>query len=360
MTPRIPIFLATIILILCLAAQITYAQTIETMPPVVVKTVPEAGRTDVAPGITEIQVTFSKDMADGSWSWTQPWPDANPTALDKPKYADDHKTCTLKVLLEPNKTYAYWLNSAKFQNFKDRQGHPAVPYLLVFQTSAPVASTQATTSPATQHVSRLQFRFVRPAQGDLSPVDEFADPTNPGRKLQVLREVLLDESALSSAKLDPTASNADNPTVELAFTEAGAKLFGKITSDHVHQQLAIVLDGRLLMAPTIHSAITCGLCMISFGRSTTNEEAAKLAATLNAIASREAPSAAAATAPGSGTASRPAATAPGQVTFDVHDGKVRIVGADFGTLEASRIEITPAVPAARSASTTTPGTAPAH
>ena len=40
------------------------------VPPVVVKTVPEAGATDVDPAITEIKVTFSKDMADKSWSWS--------------------------------------------------------------------------------------------------------------------------------------------------------------------------------------------------------------------------------------------------------------------------------------------------
>jgi hypothetical protein len=27
-----------------------------------------------------------------------------------------------------------WLNSENFGNFKDAEGHPAVPYLLVFET----------------------------------------------------------------------------------------------------------------------------------------------------------------------------------------------------------------------------------
>ena len=55
--------------------------------------------------------------------------------IGKPRYEDDRRTCVLQVRLEPNKTYAYWINSQKFQNFKDKQGHPAVPYLLVFQTA---------------------------------------------------------------------------------------------------------------------------------------------------------------------------------------------------------------------------------
>src|SRR5438876_5837205 len=107
---------------------------IESMPPVVVKTVPESGARDVAPGTVEIKVTFSKEMADNSWSLSTAWQGSTPETLGKPKYEADRKTCVLKVKLEPNNTYAYWLNSEKFKNFKDRQGHSAVPYLLVFQT----------------------------------------------------------------------------------------------------------------------------------------------------------------------------------------------------------------------------------
>ncbi len=111
-------------------------QDIDSMPPVVVKTMPESGALDVAPGIVEIKVTFSKEMMDVSWTWTTAWQGSTPEMVDKPHYESDHKTCVVKVKLEPNKTYAYWLNSAKFQNFKDKQGHSAVPYLLIFQTKA--------------------------------------------------------------------------------------------------------------------------------------------------------------------------------------------------------------------------------
>jgi formylglycine-generating enzyme len=114
------------------------AESIESMPPVVVRTVPEAGRTDVMPGEVEIRVTFSKEMMEGSWSWCEPWKGANAAVLEKPRYESDGKTCVLKVKLEAGKTYAYWLNTEKFQNFRDRVGHAAVPYLLVFQTGRPL------------------------------------------------------------------------------------------------------------------------------------------------------------------------------------------------------------------------------
>jgi len=109
-------------------------QDIESMPPVVVKTMPESGAKDVAPGEIEIKATFSKKMTDGSWSWSTAWQDSTPKPVGKPRYEADGKTCVIKVKLEPGKTYAYWLNSSNFKNFKDQQGHPAVPYLLIFKT----------------------------------------------------------------------------------------------------------------------------------------------------------------------------------------------------------------------------------
>ncbi|HXS67261.1 MAG TPA: Ig-like domain-containing protein [Candidatus Polarisedimenticolia bacterium] len=106
------------------------------IPPVVVKTVPEAGATDVPPGETEIKVTFSKPMKDGSWSWATAWQNSTPEIVGKPAYDADGKTCVVKVKLEPNKSYGFWLNSQSFHNFKDKEGHAAVPYLLVFQTKS--------------------------------------------------------------------------------------------------------------------------------------------------------------------------------------------------------------------------------
>lgn len=129
-----PILSATLVLAaLCLPLPAA-EPTIETMPPVVVKTVPEAGSTTVAPGGVEIKVTFSKPMRDQTWSWSSAWQGSEPEVVDKPKYQADGKTCVIKVKLVPGKTYGYWLNSEKFKNFKDTSGRPAVPYLLTFKT----------------------------------------------------------------------------------------------------------------------------------------------------------------------------------------------------------------------------------
>lgn len=108
--------------------------TLESVPPVVVKTVPEAGAGEVDPKLTEIKVTFSKDMQDASWSWATLSKESFPNMDGKPKYLADKRTCVLPVKLEPGKTYAIWVNTEKFVNFKDTDSRSAVPYLLVFKT----------------------------------------------------------------------------------------------------------------------------------------------------------------------------------------------------------------------------------
>src|ERR1017187_2747167 len=110
------------------------AQDIDNFAPVVVKTVPEAGSKDVPPGEYEVKITFSKEMADQSWSWATAWDNSGPDFIGKPHYDADHKTCVVKVKLEPGKTYGWWINSPKFHGFQDTQHHPAIPYLFTFKT----------------------------------------------------------------------------------------------------------------------------------------------------------------------------------------------------------------------------------
>jgi RNA polymerase sigma-70 factor (ECF subfamily) len=110
---------------------------VKELPPVVVKTMPQSGDTEVdAAKVSEIRVTFSKDMMDKTWSWSTVSKDSFPKVAGKPHYDKDGRTCVLPVKLEAGKAYAVWLNSEQFHNFKDAAGHPAVPYLLVFETKA--------------------------------------------------------------------------------------------------------------------------------------------------------------------------------------------------------------------------------
>ena len=108
---------------------------VETMPPVVVKTSPAAGETAVDPNIKEIKVTFSKEMSSG-YSWVETGYGDYPKTTGDAVFLEDKKTCVAPVELEAGKTYVLWLNSEKYKNFKDSEGRPAIPYLLVFETKS--------------------------------------------------------------------------------------------------------------------------------------------------------------------------------------------------------------------------------
>ena len=60
--------------------------------------------------------------------------------------------------------------------------------------------------------------------------------------------------------LDPITSK---PKIHMSFDKEGADLFGKITTEHVGHQLAIVLDGEVYSAPNINEPIPSGNCEIS-------------------------------------------------------------------------------------------------
>ncbi|MCW5552914.1 MAG: protein kinase [Verrucomicrobiae bacterium] len=112
----------------------------EIPPPVVVKTVPEAGAADVDPALSEIRVTFSKDMLTNQmWAFCQVSEETFPERVGEIHYVD-LRTCVLPVKLRPGRTYALWINLERFDSFRDAQNHPALPYPLFFQTR-PLAST---------------------------------------------------------------------------------------------------------------------------------------------------------------------------------------------------------------------------
>ncbi|MGO9479802.1 MAG: protein kinase domain-containing protein [Limisphaerales bacterium] len=140
------------------------AQTVAGLPPVVVETQPVAGARDVEPGETEIRVRFSKEMADGGWSWSTAWENSTPETVGQIHYETDQRTCVLKAKLEPGRTYAWWLNSEKFKNFTDQAGRPAVPYLLIFQTK-PRPALAPENRPTDTNTPRPRVVSVFPAQG---------------------------------------------------------------------------------------------------------------------------------------------------------------------------------------------------
>ena len=120
----------------CLSEVITEEVSIASLPPSVIKTMPQCGDDKVNPDLEKISVTFSKEMkvTGHCWSWCSVNDNTFPQLNGKTIFLDDKRTCVLQVKLEPEKTYAIWVNTDQYQSFQDPLGHRAVPYLLVFKT----------------------------------------------------------------------------------------------------------------------------------------------------------------------------------------------------------------------------------
>ncbi len=116
-------------------AQTAKEISLKTMPPSVIKTVPEAGDTAVDPALKEITVTFSKDMkTNRMWAVCQISKETFPETPGQIHYLSDQRTCVIPVKLEPGKTCVLWFNRGQFNSFRDTENNPSVRYQLVFET----------------------------------------------------------------------------------------------------------------------------------------------------------------------------------------------------------------------------------
>lgn len=70
------------------------------------------------------------------------------------------------------------------------------------------------------------------------------------------------------------------PVVQITFTDEGTKLFGDVTKANIGSPIAIVLDGQIVSAPVVQTAITDGVAIITGGF--TVDEAKQLSIQLNA------------------------------------------------------------------------------
>ena len=129
------IAIAGTLLAVAALAQAVKEYSVKSLPPSVVRTVPQSGATDVDPALKEITATFSKDMiTERMWSVCQVSKETFPETAGQIHYLSDKRTCVMPVKLQPGKTYVLWFNRAQFNSFRDTANNPAVPYQLVFET----------------------------------------------------------------------------------------------------------------------------------------------------------------------------------------------------------------------------------
>jgi beta-lactamase regulating signal transducer with metallopeptidase domain len=147
----------------------------------------------------------------------------------------------------------------------------ALATALFFAAAWPNATAQVA-----PHEDMLQFRLVRP-ENDSRPADQMsfaASARKPNEHLYVLRGVLLDGSHITEAKVvkDPLTAN---PEISIKLDDEGKRAFAKLTRENINRQLAVVFQGKILMAPVIRSEIPGG--QISISGNFTEQEANELA-----------------------------------------------------------------------------------
>ena len=106
--------------------------------------------------------------------------------------------------------------------------------------------------------AQLNFRLV--ADNEEFGADQLISEN--GEKLNVSKRIVMSGENLIDAQ--PNFNNQSNePTVSFTLDRLGAQKFGRTTTDNVGKRLAIVLDGKIVSAPSINEPITSGSGMIS-------------------------------------------------------------------------------------------------
>ncbi|GFO56974.1 hypothetical protein GMSM_39810 [Geomonas sp. Red276] len=128
--------------------------------------------------------------------------------------------------------------------------------------------------------SRLEFRLVKDANaqdGDAADTETIYESTLDGDgKVEeipyvVEKKPLLSGDVVESAEVTfLEAGGAGIPVIDLVLNKKGSDLFAKVTEASVGEKIAIAVDGNVVSAPVIRTAITGGRLQVT-GRFTVDE-----------------------------------------------------------------------------------------
>ena len=106
--------------------------------------------------------------------------------------------------------------------------------------------------------AQLNFRLVK--DNDEFGIDKLI--TENGQNLNISKRIVMSGENLIDAQ--PNFNNQSNqPTVSFTLDRLGAQKFGRTTTDNVGKRLAIILDGKIISAPSINEPIISGSGIIS-------------------------------------------------------------------------------------------------
>ncbi len=109
--------------------------------------------------------------------------------------------------------------------------------------------------------AKLEFRLVAKPGDDPADYDMLDEVDQPG-KIPVEKQVMVQGEDLTDAQ-QGFNSQTQEPVVTFRFNIRGGQRFGEVTSANIGRPFAIVLDGKVISAPTIRGAITGGSGEIS-------------------------------------------------------------------------------------------------
>jgi len=143
----------------------------------VVSTSPANGARGVDPGLAQFSVRFSEPVGP-AYSFVLSDAGAPLPATGNPLFSEKNTVCTVPVKLAPSTTYAVWINSARFNNFRSaKDGTPVTPYQVTFTTASaagPQPSALVVVSTFPKHgakgvkpgKSEIRIRFSAPVRPD--------------------------------------------------------------------------------------------------------------------------------------------------------------------------------------------------
>ncbi len=106
--------------------------------------------------------------------------------------------------------------------------------------------------------AQLTFRLVK--DNDEFGIDNLVSEN--GEELSISKRIIMSGENLIDAQ--PSFNNqSSQPTVSFTLDRLGAQKFGRATTDNVGKRLAIILDGKIISAPSINEPIISGSGIIT-------------------------------------------------------------------------------------------------
>jgi len=133
------------------------------------------------------------------------------------------------------------------------------------------ANTKAQESPKARVILEFRLAETSPSEG-LREVT--IDDTN--EKLYLHKDVIISNKDVAAARAIPSLTPRSFD-IEIEFTEGGADRISRVSAENIGKRIAILMDGKVIVAPILRSAISHKAVIAGSAPSFTKEEAEELA-----------------------------------------------------------------------------------